>query len=390
MTASDRVLKNAITGSGLSSAAWGRVQAGLRDRAFFSARVEEARVLHALRNQVAAITDGSLSQSEMRRDMRTLLGRLGYDPGEDRGTIKDLLTKSRLDVITDVNKRQARGWAQHLEATSEGALLAFPAYELVRVQPRKAPRDWTARWMDNGGRLFEGRMIALKTDPIWSAISTFGTPYPPFDYNSGMGVRDVGRRECIRLGVIEDGDQEQKPPEPDFNGSLSADVPFKGNTPEYQRLVDTFGDQITHDGGRIIWRGNLIREAFEKGSDFEIRLGKPTAALKAKLPDDLSKKLKNKSFTVTNDWLDTPRSGGVDHRDHFEPREKDPRNIPLTSGDLELIPSLWRSPERVSRGGDGNSVVCEIETIDGGVVKMVVSIRDVPRIKTLYKVKIPD
>ena len=108
------------------------------------------------------------------------------------------------------------------------------------------------------------------------------------------------------------------------------------------------------------------------------------------LPDDLSKKMKNKSFTVTNEWLDTPRSGGVDHRDHFEPREKDPRNIPLTSGDLELIPSLWRSPERVSRGGDGNSVVCEIETIDGGVVKMVVSIRDVPRIKTLYKVKIPD
>ena len=146
MTASERILQKALAGSGLSSDEWSRVQAGLRDRAFFSARIEEARILHALRGQVAAIADGRLSASEMRRDTRGLLGRVGYDPGDGRGTIRDLLTKSRLDVIVDVNKRQARGWAQHLEATSQGALRAFPAYELVRVQPRRAPRDWTPRW----------------------------------------------------------------------------------------------------------------------------------------------------------------------------------------------------------------------------------------------------
>ncbi len=390
MTASERILQKALAGSGLSSDEWSRVQAGLRDRAFFSARIEEARILHALSGQVAAIADGRLSASEMRRDTRGLLGRVGYDPGDGRGTIRDLLTKSRLDVIVDVNKRQARGWAQHLEATSQGALRAFPAYELVRVQPRRAPRDWTARWTGHGGRLFEGRMIALKTDPVWSAISAFGTPYPPFDYNSGMGVQDVGRRECLRLGVISEDDPDQKPPEPDFNGSLAAEVPFKGNTPEYRGLVDAFGDQITHDGGRVVWRGNLIREAFEKEEDFEIRLGKPTPALKSMLPPALARKLKDKSFTVTGDWLDKPRKSGGDHRDHFHPREKDPRNIPLTSWDLDLIPSLWRNPERVLEGGDGNSAVCEIETIDGGFMRMVVALKNTPRIKTLYKRKNPD
>jgi hypothetical protein len=42
--------------------------------------------------------------------------------------------------------------------------------------------------MQAGGQIFGGRMIALKSDPIWTAISAFGTPYPPFDYNSGMWV----------------------------------------------------------------------------------------------------------------------------------------------------------------------------------------------------------
>jgi hypothetical protein len=31
------------------------------------------------------------------------------------------------------------------------------------------------------------RMIARKDSPIWEALSRFGTPYPPFDFNSGCG-----------------------------------------------------------------------------------------------------------------------------------------------------------------------------------------------------------
>jgi hypothetical protein len=49
-------------------------------------------------------------------------------------------------------------------------------------------------------------MIALKNDPIWTAISSFGLPYPPYDFNSGMWVRDVSREEAEDLGLIKPGD----------------------------------------------------------------------------------------------------------------------------------------------------------------------------------------
>ena len=46
------------------------------------------------------------------------------------------------------------------------------------------------------------RLIARKDDEIWTRISRFGTPWPPFDFRSGMGVRDIRRDEAERLGVL--------------------------------------------------------------------------------------------------------------------------------------------------------------------------------------------
>jgi len=53
-------------------------------------------------------------------------------------------------------------------------------------------------------------MIALKNSDIWDRLgdsNTFpdalGNPYPPFAFNSGMGVEDVSRTEAEQLGVIE-------------------------------------------------------------------------------------------------------------------------------------------------------------------------------------------
>ena len=67
-----------------------------------------------------------------------------------------------------------------------------------------------------------GRMVAMKNDPIWTAISDFGLPYPPFKYNSGMGVIDVSYSEAVDLGVM-DKDDDPLPPSklsPDFERIL--------------------------------------------------------------------------------------------------------------------------------------------------------------------------
>lgn len=47
-------------------------------------------------------------------------------------------------------------------------------------------------------------MIALKTSPIWPALSRFGNPYPPFDYGSHMSVRLVSIEKCIDIGLVDD------------------------------------------------------------------------------------------------------------------------------------------------------------------------------------------
>ena len=388
MTAAEKILQKALVASSIGSGEWNRVQAALRDRAFFSSRVTEARILHELRENVAAIADGRKSPSEMRRDMRELLGSIGYDPGDRRGTIGDLLTKRRLDVIMDVNVRQARGFAQHLEATTGGALKAFPAYELVRVQERRAKRDWHARWAAAGGALHGGRMIALKTDPIWSNISTFGTPYPPFDYNSGMGVQDVSRSECIELGVIDPDEAPQEAPALDFNGGLTASVPF-ANDDDWQFLKKSFGDQVQIDRttGSIKWRDEIFRENFEKGN-FAFRLGEATNDLLASLPKTINPaSVRGKALVVDQDYLNKTRDDGSDHRNHFRPNPDHPEDIPLEVRDMALLPSMWRKPDRVFESH--GRLVLEIDAFDGSIYRAVVDVKSDPRLKTFYRTTEP-
>ncbi len=372
MTAAERILSKSLAGSSISSATWTRVQAGLRDRAFFSAAVENARILHDLRAACAAMADGRLSASEMRRDARKMLERLGYDAGDREGTIRDLRTRKRLDLIADVNVRQARGWAQHVEATGEGALRAFPAQELVRVTPRRVPRDWKERWRAAGGTLLDGgRMVALKTAPVWSAISRFGTPYPPFDFNSGMGVRDVARSEAVKLGVLDPDAPPQKATPQGFNDSLTAVVPFgHADSEEAKWLKDTFGDQIViQHGGTVEWQGGLIQGVVD-GTATKAKLGHTTrataemiaAVLSPKDAESLSRM--NPSFT---------RSVFEQHAGkHFADNEKDPRNIGLERGDYELMPSVWRSPDRVHATQYPHVSVFELEALDGGHLQLAV------------------
>jgi hypothetical protein len=131
---------------------------------------------------------------------------------------------------------------------------AYPAYELVRIENRKEPRNWTWRWVAAGGKLVgNDRMIALKTDPIWTAISAFGTPWPPFDFGSGMGLDDVSRRDAEDFGLLGPGEEIQ-PVDEDFNEALFAST--QDLSPDTLNALRTiFGDRISFDGDTISWTG---------------------------------------------------------------------------------------------------------------------------------------
>lgn len=261
MTAAEKILKKTLVGSSLNSREWNLVQAGLRDRAFFSSQVQSKRILHEARRMVADRAGGNLSASEIRRDLRKVISSTGYQPPEGKeGTLQDLYSKRRLDTIIKTNVEQARGYVRHLDGMKPGAFAAFPGQELIRVRERKAKRDWATRWKNAGGEFYNGRMIALRDDPIWERISVFGNPFPPFDWGSGMGVRAVSRRDCLSLGVVTDEEvrekvQALKAEKPvSMNGNLAVSV-----TPEEEpQLRQAFGDQIAIENGEARWRDDLV------------------------------------------------------------------------------------------------------------------------------------
>ena len=406
MTAAERILQKALVTSPMDSEEWSHVQAGLRDRAFFSATVEEARVLHEARECAAAIADGRLSGSEARVAVREVLASTGHPdankPGEQN--LKNLSSRARIDLIMEQNVRESRGFVRYKEGMSTGALAAFPAQELRRVRNRKEKRDWATRWRDAGGKFFDGRMIALKTDAIWTKISRFDHPWPPFDFGSGMGVRDISRAEAIRLGVIKPEDPPPKPPvqkkNTGMNDGMESRVTFNRNDPEWANLKRTFGDQIQMDGNVVKWRGEAVRENFDPGKNFRMKLGSPSKALSEKVklidPQDAEELQKMGDLIMDNNFLNKKREDGqTDHRIHFTQMSEFPESKPLEIRDLELLPSIWRNPDRVYSGGSQGSYVLEIDNPDGDVMRLIVGIqkktagkkvfRTAPKILTFYR-----
>ena len=195
------------------------IPAELRERAMFSAGVTNAEHLQGFSDQVDELLAGRTDRATARTALKRMLGSLGATV--DETDLTDLRSDSRLNLILDTNLQQAQGYGHWAQGQDPAVLDQWPAQELVRIRDSEQPRDWPARWAEAGGTFYDGRMIALKNDPIWTKISRFGTPYPPFDFNSGMDVQDVDRDTAIAAGLI-DRDTEIAPQSRDFNTDLEA------------------------------------------------------------------------------------------------------------------------------------------------------------------------
>lgn len=204
-----RFSDKSIVGSKLRTADWARVPIALRERAFVSAGVENARVLSTMREKILQgmqqiRADGTLeNKARFVADMRGLLGA----PEGDSGSLTDLGSRRRLELIWDFQVASAHAQAAHQADLDPDLMDAFPAYRLVRVESRRMPRDWFARWGEAGAKVgWKGAssrtMVALKTSPIWIELSRFRRPWPPFDFGSGMGVEEVDRDEAEALGLL--------------------------------------------------------------------------------------------------------------------------------------------------------------------------------------------
>ncbi len=202
----------------------------VRERAMFSAGVTNAEFLQEAHDSIGDLVTGRVDRATKRAGLKTLLGRLGYAPAEgEAGSITDLSSDRRLNLILDTGLQQAQGYGQWKQGQDSAILDQWPANELIRVRDSLHPRDWQQRFRDaceevgdqDALRVLEetDRMVALKNSRVWSALSRFGTPYAPYDFNSGMDDSDVDRDEAISLGLI-DRDTELLPQDRGFNDEL--------------------------------------------------------------------------------------------------------------------------------------------------------------------------
>jgi hypothetical protein len=241
------------------------VPVALRERAFFSSRVENARFLQRGRdwindflasNRETVVGPDGVAREALKLGgrarfvdlMREFAIREGMDdlvPPEDRGGLKDITSQKRLELIFNTQVQQAHGFGYRQQGMQPDVLDAYPAQRFVRVQDVKEPRGWHAQF-ENG--------VWLKTSPIWRAINQdFGTPHAPFGWGCGHDVEDVSREEAEELGLLRPG-EAVTPPKEDFNDGLQASA--EDVEPELlNKMKSAFGDQIEVSEGKIRWKG---------------------------------------------------------------------------------------------------------------------------------------
>jgi hypothetical protein len=197
------------------------MSAELRARSVFTARGTSAAFISKLKEVIDQLAAGDIGIADGRVSLLETLRALGYTPEGGfpdapagsvppavAGSLQDLSSFRRLDLIVKTQLELMQGAGDQARGSTPERLEAAPAWELIRVIPRLEPRDWPTRWNIAGGTMVKGRMIALKGDPVWGELGSsanfddaLDTDHPPYAYNSGMGWREVSRREALALGV---------------------------------------------------------------------------------------------------------------------------------------------------------------------------------------------
>jgi hypothetical protein len=242
----------------LSSAELRALGQDIYRRAQVSAKVQQAEYLDTIAGLSQDLINGKVDYATARLQLGKLSELL--DVGHD---------DARRNLILDTNVATARGYAQARQANDPDVIVAFPAWEFYRAEDRDQQRDWENRWnfaarasgdVQALGTLDRtGRMVALKSSPIWAALGSswddsLGNPYPPFAFRSGMDVTDVDYADAAALGLIDEGEAATPADLPSFNESLELPVALRSAAVQ-KSLLDSLGDVVEFIGGILRLKG---------------------------------------------------------------------------------------------------------------------------------------
>lgn len=283
-----------------------------------------------------------MDRATFRLELGKTLRATGYVPPEGAGgTLRDLGSESRQNVIFDTNVRMAAEYGGYAQGQNEAVLDLYPCQELYREESREKPRDWQSRWEDAGGEIYDGRMIARKDDGIWTAISAFGLPYPPFDFGSGMGVRDVRRDEAESLGVIEPEDTIT----PEFHG-LNDEVyaRFDKETPAslLEELQNAFGSELFRAGNKLVLQPQPEVEIARVLAAREWNPAGHTSRVWARVTDQEAERVAKDAKV---DVAGYRHAFDSHHAGHIQNEHPD-----VTPNDFKKIPDIVLHADRINKG----------------------------------------
>lgn len=256
---------------------WQRVPVAIRERGFFSATVASAKVLNAFKKLIDDYLTGAREQITMpdgslttklkvgsRADFVELAAEVAkaeglgdiLPPGVGRSRrgviteIQDIASNRRLNLIFDVQVEQANSYGRYTQGNDPILLDAFPAWKFVRGHEVKIKRPDHEKWENAIRRKDDLDFWLARNDP---AFGGFGVPWGPWGFNSGMDVRNVPRRDAVKLGLI-GIDEQIRNPQLDFNVRMKADI--ANMDPKIkQELMREFGAMVTENNkGELVWR----------------------------------------------------------------------------------------------------------------------------------------
>lgn len=204
------LLKKALWPTTLNSAQLAELDSDILESLVFSSTTDHIRIVQGIRDAAKKVLEGSASAEEGRRLFREVLDYVNYaSPEGKEGTIQDLRSPARQRQIIDTTASRAANLAHKKALQADGRL---HAWQLVRTGSRRVPRDWDTRWDEAYSQLSPEEQkevnystkTALIDSRIWQLLSRFGTGYPPFDFNSGMSVRDVPVTGLTPAGSVDD------------------------------------------------------------------------------------------------------------------------------------------------------------------------------------------
>ena len=297
--------------SSMSSAEWSRVEPALREKCFFSARVNDAEVVGKMRELIGKAIDSSkrggneafVSQEKFISEMKNYLRGRGYATG---GTaLTDITSRRRLGLIYQMNVEEAREYAKYVRGQDADALDMYPAQEFLRVESRRVPRtDWQTRWRAAGGKIYGGRMIALKSDPVWTNLSRFGRPYPPFDFGSGMGVEDIDRDEAIELKLLPADEPSDEIP--DLDPAIEVEVSL-------DRIPEDLREQIIKETSNAEIKGDKLvmrdKAPLPTYADKNLPSARTWKSLKPTIKENLTEVSEAKQQLQSGFVVETPMHG---------------------------------------------------------------------------------